>query len=217
MRRGLSDHRQIRRRHIAHHLRRCAHQHRAIGYLQIRRHKRSGRNDAVPADMRTVEDDGTVADQRFLFDHAAVQQHHMADRPLAPDQRRGARIGMDHAAILHVAAAADFDALIVGAQYTIEPEARAGVQDHRADDLRAWGDVKVLARGLQPPLTETVDACIHAWESIEFTLGRIASMHQAACNVTTAPSKKGAPGPKRWNTGPEMNGAMTRASDVPTW
>src|SRR5690606_11294218 len=95
-----------------------------------------------------VEHRGAIAYQRAVTDAAAMQHHAVADGNLVAHDHRHARIHMHDAAILHVAAGADVDPVVVAAQYRTEPDAGLVSQVHRTDHIGAGRDV-VAAVGLQ--------------------------------------------------------------------
>ena len=99
----------------------------------------------------------------------------MADRDVAAHERRLVTVAVDHGGVLHVAAVADLDAFVVGAQHGVEPDAGAIAQVHVADQLRARGHVKIVARGDQPLAFEFKN---HA-ASPSGSNRRAASMHHA--------------------------------------
>ena len=97
------------------------------------------------------------SDERAIFQNAAVHHRQMADQHIIADQRRktlglaGARaVAMDDAAILHVGARADDDAVDVGTDHAIVPDARIRADLDIADDAASRRDEGAVmnARGL---------------------------------------------------------------------
>jgi hypothetical protein len=95
---------------------------------------RAGRDQAAPADARAVEHHRPDADQRAIADGAAVQRDLMADRHILADRQRLAHVGVQHAAVLDVAAAPDDDGLVVTPQHGSVPDAAVGLQADLPDD-----------------------------------------------------------------------------------
>ncbi|MOA23239.1 hypothetical protein D3C78_1438470 [compost metagenome] len=87
----------------------------------------------MPADLRAVEHHGIDADQAVVADAAAMQVDLVADGDALADGQRPAHVGVQHAAVLHVAVLADVDQLVVAAQHGAKPHTGAGLQTHLAD------------------------------------------------------------------------------------
>src|SRR5208283_2154020 len=66
------------------------------------------------------------ADQTFVLDDAAVQDHAVADGDAISDQAGNARVGVHHREILHVRPFADADALGIAPDDRVIPDAGAG-------------------------------------------------------------------------------------------
>jgi len=83
----------------------------------------------IAADAAPVHHDRAQPDKRPVLKHTAMHHRHMPDQHIVADQCRkalrmaGARaVAMDHAAILHVGARADNDAVHIGADHAIVPD-----------------------------------------------------------------------------------------------
>ena len=125
---------------LAHHLGGRADDHRAVGKLLAFGDERARADQAMPADLCAVEHHRADADQRAVADGAAMQHHLVADRDVLAERDGKAHVGMQHAAVLHVRTAADFQQLGVTAQNCAEPHTRVDTQLDVADHLRAVGD-----------------------------------------------------------------------------
>jgi hypothetical protein len=119
--------------------RRAADDQRVVRELLALGHQRAGADDAVAADARAVHDDGLDADQRVVAHRAAVQHHLVADCDVGAQRQRRAHVGVQHAAVLDVAALADGDPLVVAAQHGAVPDVGAGAELDAADDGRRFG------------------------------------------------------------------------------
>src|SRR5688572_25136929 len=154
---GVRDALAVLVRDFAHHFRRRTHHDDAVRYHLVRRHQRTGGHDAVAADARAIEHDGAVRDHRLIAHRAAVQESHVADGGIAADEDGKPRIDVDDRAVLHVAAVADLDPVVVSAQDGVEPDTRLVPEAHAADELRARSDIEFRAAGFEPTLAEGVD------------------------------------------------------------
>ena len=65
----------------------------------------------------------------------------MADGDVRPDDQRHARIDVQHRTVLDVAALADGDRVVVGADHRTRPHARVLAEPHASDDRGAFGDI----------------------------------------------------------------------------
>jgi hypothetical protein len=88
------------------------------------RNQRTGADQAIAANHRTVHHNRLYADQRAVPDGAAVQHRLMANRDIRANRHRESRIGVQHRAILNVAVRTDGDEFVVPAQYRLRPDAR---------------------------------------------------------------------------------------------
>jgi hypothetical protein len=81
------------------------------------------------ADARAVEDHGLDADQRAVADVQPCSMHWWPMVTFVAQHQFDAAVGVQHAAVLHVAVAADADAVVVAAQHapyqTLAPSARS--------------------------------------------------------------------------------------------
>src|SRR6185437_6379078 len=117
---GCADHHQVLGGAGAHELRWCSHDHRAVGNLAVGGYQRTGSDDALAPNARAIQHDGTITDQALIADVTTVQHHQVTDGAIAADVERLPRIRVQHAAVLHVAARANLDELIVGAHHAVE-------------------------------------------------------------------------------------------------
>lgn len=85
-----------------------------------RSHHRSG------ADLDPVEQDRAHADQAFVLDHTAVQDHAVAHGDAISDQAGNARVGVNHGEVLQVRPFADADALGIAPDDRVIPDAGVG-------------------------------------------------------------------------------------------
>src|SRR5580658_6598533 len=106
-----------------------------------------------------------------------MQQHFMADRDIAADQRWQIVVAMDDRTVLDIAAIANNDALIVGAQYGIEPDAALLAEAHVANQLGPRRNVKAAADHRNPHRAKRV---VHAGASTRVRT-TAPSMHHGAC------------------------------------
>src|SRR5258706_2925788 len=111
-------------RELAHRLGGCADDERSVGKFLAFGDERTGADQAVAADLRAVEHDSLDADQRAVADRAAMQHHLVPDRDVLADVDREARVRMNDAAVLDVAAASEAHGLVVAAYHGALPDAR---------------------------------------------------------------------------------------------
>ncbi|MNC62867.1 hypothetical protein D3C75_1129380 [compost metagenome] len=117
------------------------------------------------ADTRAIEDDRVDTDQAEVAHRAAMQHGVVANgHALAQGQRR-AHVGVHHRAILHVAALANVDQLVVPAQHRAKPHAGIGLQAHIADQ-RGVGCGPTGGVALDPQVAQAVfHACSSGWNA----------------------------------------------------
>src|SRR5271154_1755883 len=111
----------------------------------------------MPANVNAIENNGAIADEAFVLDDTAVQQHAVGDGDIAANAHRHAGVAVNDGAVLHIAARADLDVGIVGAQDAIEPDTGALAHAYRADQLSARRYVMVVAGRHQLPPLEGVN------------------------------------------------------------
>src|SRR5215831_15923009 len=132
----------LRLRQRAYDLRRAAEHERAGRDLTARGHHRSRADQALFADLRTVEDDRAHADQRKRVNRAGVHDHVMRDRYAVPQDRgHPAAEDVDRGIILDVHPRADTDVADIAAHYRVEPDTRLRTDVHIADDVGALLDI----------------------------------------------------------------------------
>ncbi len=91
----------------------------------------------------TIEPD---ADQRAVFNRAAVQDDVVADGAVLADGQGKALVGVARAVVLHIGALTDLDPFVVAAQHRAEPDTRLLQQTDLADHIGRVGD-KVISAG----------------------------------------------------------------------
>src|SRR5690242_21915861 len=121
---------------------------RPFGYDSARCH------DTTGADVHSVEEDASHADQAVVLDGAAVQDGAVAHADARADARRQAAIHMDDRAVLQVARLADHDRVDVPTEHRPVPHTGARTQGHVSEHDRAWSDER---RGID------VDYCLTGW------------------------------------------------------
>src|SRR5207253_157337 len=103
-----------------------------------------GGQDALAADYRRIEDDGSDADQAQVLDGAGVQHHPVADGDSRADPRADAPVGdVDDREVLDVGFLADLDALFLAADHASVPDAGAIADHHVSRDGGPAGDEDV--------------------------------------------------------------------------
>ena len=131
----------------AQHLARQAHHQAARRDLHALRDEAAGRDDALVADARVVEDRGAHPDQAVGADPAAVQRDRVADRHVVGEHRRVQVLEDVHdAVVLDVGVGADPDRVDVAAHDGVHPDAGVVAQLDVADHLGRGVDVHALAQ-----------------------------------------------------------------------
>ena len=127
-------------RQRAHHLGRRAEDQRAVGELLAFGDQRAGADQAVRPIRAPLSTTAWMPISEPSPTRAAVQHHLVADRHVVAQRQREAGVGVQHAAVLHVAARADRDPVVVAAQHRAVPDAGVFAERHAADHRRAVGD-----------------------------------------------------------------------------
>src|SRR5436190_13385137 len=125
--------------------------------------QRAGTNQAIIADPRAIEQDRAHADQTVGADRAAVEDDVMADHAIRPDRQRKTGIGMQGGVVLDLRALAEFDPLIIAAQYRTEPDTGVPFEPHLTDQGRSRRD-PILA-GLREFRTHCVEFVDHRFSA----------------------------------------------------
>src|SRR5574338_656371 len=141
---------------LAHHLGGRTQAENPVGELLALGDDGPGAHQAAPADDRAVEDHRLDADERAVADGAAVDHGLVADGDVGPDVQRVARVGMEHRALLDVAARPHGDGLVVGPDHRPGPHAGPLPQDHPADE-GGLGGHEGAGRKLGRIVVESVD------------------------------------------------------------
>jgi len=92
-----------------------------------------------------------------------MQHDLVTDGYIVSDDELNARVGMQHAAVLDVAAFSDGEPVIVSAQYAIEPDAGFVLQADAANDGRIVCHEMTGALKFRGAVTECVDHCALPW------------------------------------------------------
>ena len=120
---------------VAHHPARRAHHEAAFGDFLALGDQRARANQAVAPDARAVEHRGPHADQNILFEDAAMQHRLVTDGAARTDDERIAHVGVHDAVLLHIAARAHADFLVVAAQGAAKPDRGQILDHHLADQI----------------------------------------------------------------------------------
>ena len=110
-------------------------------------HDRSPGDQASFADDGAREDDAAHADQRAVADRAAVHDGVVTDRDVLADDHRVPGIHVHRDVVLDVAAGPQDDAVAVGPQHGVVPDAGAFGEGDGADDA---GTRRDEGAGIQP-------------------------------------------------------------------
>jgi hypothetical protein len=132
---------------------RAEHEH-AVRDLLAFRNQAVRADEGAAADARAVHDHAVDADQAAVADGAAVQHHLVPDAHGVAERHRIARVDVQHRGVLDVAALADRDAVVLGADHDLEPDAHLVVQRDIADQRGVVRDVVVFAEQLNAPLAD---------------------------------------------------------------
>src|SRR5690606_29985404 len=105
-----------------------------------------GRLHLTLADPRIVHRHRAHADEGAVFKRGSVDHRHVSDHAVLADDRRAAlgvgprTLDVEDAAVLHIRARADLDAVDVTPEHAIVPHARLGPERHVDNDPRTGGD-----------------------------------------------------------------------------
>src|SRR5581483_10847631 len=112
----------------------------------------AGGDHAPRPDPGPLEDDRAHPDERAVLDHAALEHRAVADRDVAPDNRRQALRAVDHGVVLDARPVADLDPVEVAAEHGPEPDARAGADGDVPDQRGARCDEDAVGDVGHPPV-----------------------------------------------------------------
>src|SRR5215468_8580752 len=104
---------------FTHHLARRADDEHAVGNLFSLGDERVGADQDALADLCSVQHDAVDPDERAFADRAAMEHHLMADAYVAAERHRITGIDVQHGGVLHIAAFADRDAIVLRANHHV--------------------------------------------------------------------------------------------------
>ena len=97
-------------------------------------HEGSCSDDAARADVTTIQEDGTHADEDFIFDCAGMHDGAVADGDVVTDEGGVVVADVDDGTVLNVAAGADMDGVDIATKNRAIPNAGLRVEGHITDD-----------------------------------------------------------------------------------
>lgn len=115
------------------------------GHDGSRRQHRAGRDETSRTNLTIIQHDGADADERATADAAAMHDGAVADADVVFDVHRHASIGVQHGAILNVAASTDGDGGDIAANDDVVHDGAVVAEGDLAADVGRGGDIDVFA------------------------------------------------------------------------
>jgi hypothetical protein len=110
-------------------------------------HEGTRSDDAARADVTAIEEDGTHADEDFIFHPASMHDGAVADGDVVANDGGVVVTDMDDSAVLNVAAGADMDGVDIATKNSAIPDAGLGVKGHITDDHGTLSDEYLASYG----------------------------------------------------------------------